>query len=108
MRSVSPEVDQQKLEKFDHSRQKISTLLVNDKHEVSLEDCSKPVREVIKVSYGVSYNESLQKGGKANCSMGGQSVYDNPKRKTMRLDELKKRQDTERKTKLQTYIDGKV
>ena len=105
---MSPEVDQQKLEKFDPSKQKISTLLVNDKHEVSLEDCSKPVREVIKVSYGVSYNESLQKGGKANCSMGGQSVYDNPKRKTMRLDELKKRQDTERKTKLQTYIDGKV
>ena len=32
--------------------------------------------------------------------MGGQSVYDNPARKTMRLDELKKRQDTERKTKL--------
>ena len=59
VRSVSPEVDQQKLEKFDHSRQKISTLLVNDKHEVSLEDCSKPVREVIKVNYGVSYNESL-------------------------------------------------
>ena len=39
--------------------------------------------------------------------MGGQSVYDNPKRKTMRLDELKKRQDTARKSKIQTYIDGK-
>ena len=101
-------VDQDKLAKFDHSRQKISTLIVNDKHEVSLEDCSKPVREVMKVNYGVAYNESLQKGGKANCSMGGQSVYDNPKRRTMRLDELKKRQDTERKSKIQTYIDGKV
>ena len=58
IRSITPEVDPDKLANFDHSK-KISTLIKIEKQEVALEECSKPVREVMKVNYGVAYNESL-------------------------------------------------
>ena len=102
----TPVIDDAKLETFDARRQKISNLLVDDKQEVALEDCSKPVREVLKINYGVQYNEEVSKGGKMNCTMGGQSVYDSPKRKTMRLSELQKRQEQERQSKIQKYIEA--
>ena len=52
---------------FDQSKQKIAALIVIEKQEVALEECSKPVREVMKVNYGVAYHESITKGGRANC-----------------------------------------
>ena len=106
LQSKTPVIDEERLAIFDPRKQKISNLIVDDQQELALEDCSKPVREVMKVTYGVHYQEEISKGGKTNCTMGGQSVYDSPKRKTMKLDELKKKQEKERATKVQLYIEA--
>ena len=106
LQSKTPVIDEEKLAIFDARKQKISNLIVDDQQELALEDCSKPVRDVMKVNYGVHYAESVSKGGKTNCTMGGQSVYDSPKRRNMKLDELKEKQEKERATKIQVYIEA--
>ena len=106
MQSKTPVIDEDKLATFDPRKQKISNLIVNDEQEIALEDCSKPVREVMKINYGVVYEENISKGGKTNCTMGGQSVYDSPKRRGMKLDELKKKQEIERHSKIQSYLEA--
>ena len=60
----------------------------------------------MQVNYGVLYQEEVSKGGKTNCLMGGQSVYDSPKARNMKLDELKKKQMQERATKIQSYVEA--
>ena len=66
---------------------RVSTLIVNTNESVDLSAESKPVREVIKASYGVKYREDVTSGGSANVRLDGESYYASPGR-TMRRDEL--------------------
>lgn len=63
--------------------------LKNDKIDLSAE--SKPVSQVIKPIYGVSYTENVNEGGSTNIRLDGNSYYETPGR-TMRKDELELKQ----------------
>jgi len=90
-KAKTPALDDTKLENYDLRKTVISDMLAEVPQEEALADASKPVREVMQVTYGVKYEENLNEGGKVNCTMGGQSVYESPTRKTMRLDELEEK-----------------
>ena len=57
------------LKNFDMRIHKVSTLFKSIENSVALNDESKPVREVLKANYGVSYREDVNEGGQANCRM---------------------------------------
>ena len=63
--------------------------LKNDKIDLSAE--SKPVSQVIKPIYGVSYTENVNEGGSTNIRLDGNSYYETPGR-PMRKDELELKQ----------------
>ena len=71
IQSKTPTLDEEKLATFDPKKSKISNLIVVDNQELALEDCSRPVRDVMQVIHGVLYQEEISKGGKTNCVMGG-------------------------------------
>ena len=69
-RPKTPEIDEDILSGFDMRRQTI-TSMIKTEETVDLAQESKPVREVIKASYGVSYREDPNDGGSANVRING-------------------------------------
>ena len=76
--------------------------MIKTEETVDLAQESRPVREVIKAGYGVSYREDPNDGGSANVRIKGESYYMSPGR-NMRKDELELRQKKERASKVQEY-----
>jgi len=70
-KSKTPALDEKKLQNYDLRKTKIADLLAEVSQEEALADASRPVREVMQVTYGVKYEENLNEGGKVNCTMGG-------------------------------------
>ena len=69
---------------------KITALIAQADDKIDLAQESKPVRETIKASYGVSYREDINDGGSANVRINGESYYKSPGR-NMRRKELETR-----------------
>ena len=88
MRSDTPKIDDEALNSFDMKSHKIVELISNkEQGSIDLAQESKPVRDVLKANYGVSYNERLEDGGGTNMKIRGGSYYASPDR-NMRKDEL--------------------
>jgi hypothetical protein len=92
MMSKTPEVDESKLKTFDAYHDPIKSIFKPIEEDL-LTDRSRPVREVIKTQYGVTYQEVEPWGGL--IKLGGQSFYDSPKGKGMRMADLVRRQELE-------------
>lgn len=102
-RPKTPEIDEEILRSFDAKKQRITTLIKNMHESLDLSQESKPVREVLKANYGVSYMEEASGGGgETNFKLNGESYYMSPGR-NMRRDELESRQVDERATKAKAY-----
>ena len=83
-------------------RRQTITSMIKTEETVDLAQESKPVREVIKAGYGVSYREDPNDGGSANVRIKGESYYMSPGR-NMRKDELELKQKKERASKVHEY-----
>ncbi len=77
-------------------------MLVSAQQSIDLAAKSKPVKDSLKINYGVSYREDINDGGSANVRLAGESYYASPGR-NMRRDELKRRQKGERASIVQDY-----
>ena len=55
----TPEIDEEALAVFDMKTQKIVSLIENKNDNIELSKESKPVSQVIKATYGVSYREDI-------------------------------------------------
>ena len=80
-------------------RRQTITSMIKVEETVDLAQESRPVREVLKAGYGVSYREDPNDGGSANVRIKGESYYMSPGR-NMRKDELELRQKKERASKV--------
>ena len=103
VRSVTPTIDEEALKSFDMKSQKIVALISSQEQgSIDLAQESKPVRDVLKANYGVSYNERLEDGGGTNMKILGGSYYASPGR-NMRKDELEQKQKREKASIVQDY-----
>ena len=107
VRPTTPELDLEILNGFDITRQKVSNLIVNKDEILDLTVESKPVRDSLKASFGVSYIENVSDGGSVNLRLTGKSFYDFPGR-NMRKEELEKKQKRERASKVAEFINSRM
>jgi len=101
-RPSTPPIDENVLQGFDSRKTKITALLASKDGKIDLTSESKPVRDVLKANYGVTYKENTMKGGQVNLKVAGQSYYAQPGR-TMRKSELEAKQRSELQSKVQDF-----
>ena len=101
-RPKTPDLNEEMLKGFDMRTSKITSLIAQQNDNVELSQESRPVRETIKASYGVSYREDINDGGSANVRINGESYYKSPGR-NMRKKELESKQQRERASKVKDY-----
>ena len=79
-RPKTPELDLEILDGFDVTREKVADLILNKDEIVDLTVESKPVRETLKASFGITYLENVSDGGSVNTRLAGKSFYEFPGR----------------------------
>jgi hypothetical protein len=89
-------IDESKLANFDAAHDEIKSIIKSTDQSICISSF-KPVREVIKPKYGVTYQEAVKRKGVVK--VGGDSFYNSPGRNMARY-ELKSRQKDERKSRL--------
>lgn len=106
-RNVTPEIKEELLQGFDMKRHKIASLIQTQDQSIDLAQESKPVRDVLKASFGVTYKEDVEYGGVTNVRIVGESFYSTPGRQ-MRKSELEYRQEAERASKVHDYAKSRL
>ena len=64
VKPTTPDIDEETLQGFDQRNQRIVSLIQSNPNlSLDLSEESKPIRDTLKVSYGVNYKEDVNEGG---------------------------------------------
>ena len=64
MKPTTPDINEDTLRGFDQRKQRIVSLIQsNPSFNLDLADESKPIRDTLKINFGVNYKEDVNDGG---------------------------------------------